>query len=55
MNTSLKIPINNIADKHGKAYWMELKYIISMRIKYNIIIDRKLLNRKYGIKQYNKQ
>lgn len=54
-NTSLKTPINNIVDKHGKAYYMELKHIIKMGQKYNIIIDREYLNLKYGIKQYNKR
>lgn len=55
MNTSLKIPSNKIVDKHGKAYYMELKHIIMIKQKYNICIDRKPLNNKYGIKQYNKQ
>lgn len=52
-NNSLKISTNKIIANHGKAYYMELKHIIKMGQKYNIIIDRKQLNIKYGIKQYN--
>lgn len=54
-NTSLKIYTNKIIDKHGITYYMELKHMIKMEQKYNIKIDRKQLNIKYGIKQYNKQ
>jgi len=50
----IKIPENKIREKYGLTYYLELKHIISIRNKYNIIIPRVELNKKHNIKQYIK-
>jgi len=51
----IKLPTNKIREQYGIAYYLELKHILLIRQKYNIIIDRKELNKRYNIKQYIKQ
>lgn len=50
----IKVKDNKIRQKYGLTYDMELKHIINIRNKYNIIINREDLNKQYNIRQYNK-
>ena len=50
----IKIKYNKTRETKGITYYLELKHIINIRNKYNIIIDRTTINDKYNIKQYNK-
>jgi len=51
----IRIPEIKLREKHGITYYIELKHIISIRNKYNIILSREELNKRHNIKQYNKQ
>lgn len=50
----IKIKDNKIRQKYGLTYYLELKHIINIRGKYNIIIPREELNKRNNIKQYIK-
>ena len=50
----IKILTNKIIERHGYSYYMELKHIIRIKQRYNIIIDKSALNKKYNIRFHKK-
>lgn len=43
-----------IEQRHGKEYYLYLKHFIRIKNLYNINLPREILNKKYDIKQYQK-